>query len=53
MFGLFDELFDLNHNGMLDGFEKAAEYATMVSLLDETEAEDSYEDPEDEFDWSI
>lgn len=37
MFGLFGNLFDFNHDGKLDGFEKAAEFATFMSMLDEEE----------------
>ena len=37
MFGIFGGLFDFNHDGKLDGFEKAAEFATFMSMLDEEE----------------
>ena len=36
MFGLFGDLFDFNHDGKLDGFERAAEFATFASMLDES-----------------
>ena len=32
-------LFDLNHDGKMDGFEKAAEFATFMSIMDEEEKE--------------
>jgi hypothetical protein len=35
MFGLFGKLFDFNHDGKLDGFEQAAEFATIMSIMDE------------------
>ena len=37
MFGIFGNLFDFNHDGKLDGFEQAAEFATYMSMLDEEE----------------
>ena len=37
MFGIFRNLFDFNHDGKLDGFEQAAEFATFMSMLDEEE----------------
>ena len=37
MFGIFGNLFDFNHDGKLDGFEQAAEFATFMSMLDEEE----------------
>lgn len=39
MFGLFDEAFDFNHDGKLDCFENATEFATMMSIFDEEEKE--------------
>ncbi len=40
MFGLLDGLFDFNHDGKLDSFEKAAEFATFMSILDEEEEQE-------------
>ena len=37
MFGLFDHLFDFNHDGNLDGMERAAEFAFVDSFLHEDE----------------
>ena len=37
MFGWLDGFFDFNHDGKLDSFEKAAEFATFMSILDEEE----------------
>lgn len=37
--GLFGNLFDLNHDGKMDSFEKAAEFATFMSIMDEEEKE--------------
>ena len=59
MFGLFGDLFDFNHDGKLDGFERAAEFATFASMLDESKrdrrsslddefGEDGYDDIFDE-----
>ncbi len=39
MTGLFGDLFDLNHDGELDTFEKAAEFATFASIMDAMESE--------------
>ena len=41
MFGLFGDLFDFNHDGKLDGFERAAEFAAFASMLDESKRERS------------
>ncbi len=41
--GLFSGLFDFNGNGKLDGMEKAAGMATMMSIMDEIEAMDEDE----------
>lgn len=42
--GLFRDLFDFNHDGELDGFEKAAEYATFASIMDKMEDDSDNED---------
>ena len=44
MFGMFDGLFDFNHDGKLDDFEKAAELATFMSIMDEEDFNDDLED---------
>ena len=44
MFGMFDGLFDFNHDGKLDAFEKAAEFATIMSILDDEDRNDDMED---------
>ena len=31
---LFGDLFDFNHDGKLDDFEKAAEFATFMEMVD-------------------
>ena len=46
MFGLFGDLFDFNHDGKLDGFEQAAEFAMFMSILDEEEKKKAMEDEE-------
>lgn len=43
MAGLFGELFDFNGDGKLDGFEKAAEFATFASIMDAEEAAEKEE----------
>lgn len=35
--GLFGNLFDFNGDGKLDSFEKAAEFATFIELISESE----------------
>ena len=44
MFGLFGDLFDFNHDGKLDGFERAAEFATFANILDDIESNDGDDD---------
>lgn len=40
LFGeLFGELFDFNHDGKMDSFEKAAEFATFASMMHTMESE--------------
>ena len=46
MFGLFGDLFDFNHDGKLDSFEQAAEFAMFMSILDEEEKKKAMEDEE-------
>ena len=49
MFGPFDELFDLNHDGKLNALEKAGELGFIKTLF-ENETDDS--DDKDE-DWKV
>ena len=37
--GLFGDMFDLNHDGKMDSFEKAADFSTFMSIVDEEEKE--------------
>ena len=46
MKGFFGDLFDMNHDGELDGFEQAADFATFASLMDKVEEEDADEEEE-------
>lgn len=39
MAGIFGGLFDFNHDGKLDTFEKAAEFATFACLIHAMESE--------------
>ena len=39
--GLFGGIFDFNNDGKLDSFEKAAEFATFMHIVDETEKADT------------
>lgn len=53
MLGLFGDLFDFNHDGKLDGFERAAEFATFASIFEDSQRDDSCLDDdfdEDEYD---
>lgn len=45
MFGLFDDIFDFDHDGKLDGFEKAAEAAVVMDFI---ESDTQYEENVDE-----
>ena len=38
--GLFGSLFDFNGDGKMSTFEKAAEFATFASIMDEEEAKE-------------
>lgn len=56
MFGMFDDLFDFNHDGELDSFERAAAVTSMAYILDEIESEDRdeyEEDDQDSFDFDF
>ncbi len=35
MKGFFGDLFDFNHDGNLDGFERAADFAAFASMMDQ------------------
>lgn len=41
--GLFGNLFDFNHDGKMSTMEKAAEFATFASIMDNQEKEDELE----------
>ena len=50
MSGLFGNAFDLNHDGHLDAFERASEFAFFTSIMEEeehNELEDAGIDPEE------
>ncbi len=38
MNGFFGNMFDFNHDGKLDGFEKATDFAMFTSLIEDEEA---------------
>ena len=40
MFGMYDNLFDMNHDGKLDTFEKAAKYTALTCLFESTGYDD-------------
>lgn len=44
--GFFGGLFDFNGDGKLDDFERAADFAAFVGLMDEAEREEADEDEE-------
>ena len=48
MFGFFDKLFDLNHDGKMDATERALEFTFMEETIfkDENESEEDYEETE-------
>lgn len=48
MFGPFDKMFDLNHDGKMDATERALEFAFMEETIfkDENEFEKDYEETE-------
>ena len=48
MAGLFGDLFDFNHDGELDGFEKATEFAAFATLMDKMDEGDAEEEEESE-----
>lgn len=40
MVGFFDKVFDFNHDGKLNTFEKVTQFATFASIMDETKEKD-------------
>ncbi len=56
MSGLFGDMFDFDHDGELDSFEKAAEFNFLQDLLDDERSErmaergDIFDDEEDDDD---
>lgn len=48
MAGLFGGLFDFNHDGKLDAFEEAAEFATFATMMDKMDEEENEEEMESE-----
>ena len=44
MVGLFNGLFDFDHDGKLDSFEQAAEFSAFESMMDEDERREALED---------
>ena len=56
MFGMFDDLFDFNHDGEMDCFERTAELTSVAYILDEMESDDRdefEEDDQDSFDFDF
>lgn len=49
MFDIFDDLFDMNHDGKLDSFEETAAFAMMASLADDAESSDESNEDRDVF----
>ena len=48
MKGFFGDLFDMSRDGKLDGFEEAADFATMMDSINKTVAFEETEDEEAE-----
>ena len=50
--GIFGDLFDLNNDGELDAFEKAAELGAFMQMVesDEQDGEDEEENEDEEID---
>ena len=44
--GFFGDLFDLNGDGELDTFERAADFAAFAELMSEDESSEALEDTE-------
>ena len=45
--GIFGDLFDFNHDGKMDAFEKAAEFGAFMQMVESEEQEED-ETEEDE-----
>ena len=45
MNGFFGNLFDFNHDGKLDGFERTADFVAFTSLMEDEEEKTSGLDP--------
>ena len=43
MNGFFGNMFDFNHDGKLDGFERAADFAMFTSLIEDEETKTELE----------
>lgn len=43
MNGFFGNMFDFNHDGKLDGFERAADFARFTSLIEDEETKTELE----------
>ncbi len=43
MSGIFGNMFDFNHNGKLDGFEKTAEYSFLSSVIEAEDKDDLFQ----------
>ena len=48
MKGFFGDLFDMNHDGKLDGFEEAADLATFATMMDSINKTGAFEETEEE-----
>ena len=47
--GLFGDLFDLDHNGVMDEYEQAAEFAAFMMMLEDEESEEDEVDDDSDF----
>lgn len=45
--GFFGDLFDLNHDGVLDSVESTTDYMLFEEMINETEGADEDEDDDD------
>ena len=48
MKGFFGDLFDMNHDGKLDGFEEAADFAAFATMMDSINKTGAFEETEEE-----
>ena len=44
MAGFFDKIFDFNQDGKLNTFERATQFATFASIMDDEERREAIED---------